>query len=154
MYTWKFIQHCHGKNSIQQEEDSFHQQIRLKYKEENSTVLPLEHTLHIHIHIKTHQFMSAKQIIYCSKMFVVGCPKRHVVFSSGQEIFVYLQNSRLNPHPPSFLFNTYHLRFSYPWRRPGRENLHLLPLRIKVKRKYASISLPAFVVYTVITFPI
>lgn len=30
-------------------------------------------------------------------MFVVRCPKRHVVFSGGQEIFVYSQNSRLDP---------------------------------------------------------
>jgi hypothetical protein len=29
---------------IQQEEDSFHQQIRLKFKEETSTVLHLEHS--------------------------------------------------------------------------------------------------------------
>jgi hypothetical protein len=39
----KLIQDCHGKRSIQQEEDSFHQQIGLKFKEETSKVLHLEH---------------------------------------------------------------------------------------------------------------
>ena len=36
------IQDCHGKSSTQQEEDSLHQQIRLKFKEENGKVLHLE----------------------------------------------------------------------------------------------------------------
>jgi hypothetical protein len=35
---------CHGKSSIQQEEDSFHQQIGLKFKEVTSKVLHLEHS--------------------------------------------------------------------------------------------------------------
>jgi hypothetical protein len=38
------IQNCHGKSNIQQEEDSFHQQIGLKFKEETSKVLNLEHS--------------------------------------------------------------------------------------------------------------
>jgi len=32
MYTRNKIQYCHGKNSIQQEESSFHQQIGLKFR--------------------------------------------------------------------------------------------------------------------------
>ena len=32
------------KSSIQQEEDSFHQQIRLKCKEETSEILHMEHS--------------------------------------------------------------------------------------------------------------
>jgi hypothetical protein len=39
-----YIQNCHGKSSIQQEEDSFHQQTGLKFKEETSKVLHLEHS--------------------------------------------------------------------------------------------------------------
>jgi hypothetical protein len=34
----------HGKSSFQQEEDSFHPQIGLKFKEEASKVLHLEHS--------------------------------------------------------------------------------------------------------------
>ena len=36
------IQVCHGKSSIHQEEDSLHQQIGLKFKEETSKVLHLK----------------------------------------------------------------------------------------------------------------
>jgi hypothetical protein len=35
---------CHGKSSIQQEEDFFHQQTGLKFKEETGKVLHLEHS--------------------------------------------------------------------------------------------------------------
>jgi hypothetical protein len=35
---------CQGKSSIQQEEDYFHQQTGLKFKEETSKVLHLEHS--------------------------------------------------------------------------------------------------------------
>jgi hypothetical protein len=38
------IQDFQGKSGIQQEKDSFHQQIGLKFKEETSEVLHLEHT--------------------------------------------------------------------------------------------------------------
>ena len=34
---------CHGKNCIQQEEDSFYQQIGLKFEEETNKMLHLEH---------------------------------------------------------------------------------------------------------------
>ena len=37
-------QDCHSKSNIQQEEGSFHQQIRLKFKEETSKVLQLEYS--------------------------------------------------------------------------------------------------------------
>ena len=36
---------CHGKSSIQQEEEYFHQQIGLTFKEETSEVLHLEHSI-------------------------------------------------------------------------------------------------------------
>jgi hypothetical protein len=39
------MQDCHGKSSIQQEGDSFHQQIGHNSKEETSKVLYLEHSL-------------------------------------------------------------------------------------------------------------
>jgi len=42
MYTGNYIQNCQGNSSIQQEEDSFHQQNRIKFKEETSKVLHLE----------------------------------------------------------------------------------------------------------------
>jgi hypothetical protein len=35
---------CHGNSSIQQDEVSFHKQIRLKFREETSKVLHLEHS--------------------------------------------------------------------------------------------------------------
>jgi hypothetical protein len=38
------IKDCHGKSSIQQEEDSLYQQIRLRAKEKISEVLHLEHS--------------------------------------------------------------------------------------------------------------
>jgi len=38
------IQDCHGKKGIQQEEDLFHQQSGLKFKEETSKVQHLEHS--------------------------------------------------------------------------------------------------------------
>jgi hypothetical protein len=44
MYMWIKIQNCHGKNSIQQE-NSLHQQIDLKFKEETNEVLHLECSL-------------------------------------------------------------------------------------------------------------
>jgi len=34
---------CHGKSCIQQEEDSFYQQIGLKFEEETNKMLHLEH---------------------------------------------------------------------------------------------------------------
>jgi len=34
MYTGNEVQDCHGKSSIQQEEETFHFQIGLKFKEE------------------------------------------------------------------------------------------------------------------------
>jgi hypothetical protein len=40
----KLNQNCHDKNSIQQEEKSFHQQTGIKFKEETSKVLHLEHS--------------------------------------------------------------------------------------------------------------
>jgi hypothetical protein len=40
----KLIQDYHGKNSIQQEEDSSHQQIGLIFKEETTEVLHLQHS--------------------------------------------------------------------------------------------------------------
>jgi len=40
---YQYIVRCSYKRSIQQEKDSCHQQILLKYKEENSKVLLLEH---------------------------------------------------------------------------------------------------------------
>jgi hypothetical protein len=40
--TIYIIQDCHGKSSIQ--EESFHQQIGLKFKKENSKVLHVEHS--------------------------------------------------------------------------------------------------------------
>jgi hypothetical protein len=42
--TFNQGQDCHGKSSIQQEEDSPHQQIRLRANEETSEVLHLEHS--------------------------------------------------------------------------------------------------------------
>ena len=39
----KLIQDCHGKSYIQQEEDSFYQQIGLKFEEETNKMLHLEH---------------------------------------------------------------------------------------------------------------
>jgi len=38
------MQDCHGKSNIQQEGDSFHQQIGRNSKEETSKVLYLEHS--------------------------------------------------------------------------------------------------------------
>ena len=44
MYTLNYIQDCHGKTCIQQEEeDSFYQQIGLKFEEETNKILNLEH---------------------------------------------------------------------------------------------------------------
>ena len=40
--TWNQIQDCHGKSCIQQE-DSFYQQIGLKFEEETNKMLHLEH---------------------------------------------------------------------------------------------------------------
>jgi hypothetical protein len=40
----QLMQDYHGKNSIQQEAGSFHQQTGLKSKEETSKVLHLEHS--------------------------------------------------------------------------------------------------------------
>jgi hypothetical protein len=37
------MQDCHRESSIQQEEDSFHQQTGLKFKEEGNEILHLEH---------------------------------------------------------------------------------------------------------------
>ena len=42
MYMWNYIQDCHGKSCIQQEEDSFYQQIGLKFEEESNKMLHLE----------------------------------------------------------------------------------------------------------------
>jgi hypothetical protein len=44
VYTGNQGQDCHGKSSINQEEDSLHQQIRHRAKEETSEVLHLEHS--------------------------------------------------------------------------------------------------------------
>jgi hypothetical protein len=38
-----FIQDCHGKSCIQQEEESFYQPTGLKFEEETSEMLHLEH---------------------------------------------------------------------------------------------------------------
>ena len=43
MYAWNSIQDCHGKSSIQQEEDSFHQKIGLQFKEGTSKLPHLKH---------------------------------------------------------------------------------------------------------------
>jgi len=42
-YTWNQIQDCHGNCSIQQE-NSFRQQIRLKFREETNELLQLGHS--------------------------------------------------------------------------------------------------------------
>jgi len=42
MYTGILSRVCHSKISIQQDEDSFHQQNGLKFKEKTSKVLHLE----------------------------------------------------------------------------------------------------------------
>jgi len=42
MYMWNEILDCHGKNSNQQ--DTFHQQMGLKFKEETNKVQHLEHS--------------------------------------------------------------------------------------------------------------
>jgi len=42
LYCVIFNMDCHGNSSIQQDEGSFHQQIRLKFREETSRVLHLE----------------------------------------------------------------------------------------------------------------
>ena len=39
------VQDCHGQSCIQQEEDSFYQQIGLKSEEETHKMLHLEHGL-------------------------------------------------------------------------------------------------------------
>jgi hypothetical protein len=39
------MQDCRGKSSIQQEGDSFHQQIGLKFKEETCEMTHLEHSI-------------------------------------------------------------------------------------------------------------
>ena len=39
------MQDCHGKSGMQQDEGSSHQQIGLKFNEESSSVLYLEHGL-------------------------------------------------------------------------------------------------------------
>ena len=44
IYSQNEIQDCHGKSSIQQEEDSFHYQFGLKFKEETTKGLRLEHS--------------------------------------------------------------------------------------------------------------
>ena len=43
-YTLNQIQKCHGKSSIQQEEDFLHQEIGLKFKLDTSKMLYLEHS--------------------------------------------------------------------------------------------------------------
>ena len=45
MYTWKWNQDFHGKSGIQQEEESFHQQIGPKLKDETNELLDMEHSL-------------------------------------------------------------------------------------------------------------
>jgi hypothetical protein len=45
MYSGNYRQDCYGMSSIQQEENSFHQQNGLKFKEETSTVPHLEPSL-------------------------------------------------------------------------------------------------------------
>jgi len=42
LYTGNYIQHCHGKSNIAQEEGSFQNEIGLKCKEEPSKMLHLE----------------------------------------------------------------------------------------------------------------
>jgi hypothetical protein len=44
MYMWNLIQDCHGKNSIQQESDPFHQQTGHIVKEEARRLLYLKHS--------------------------------------------------------------------------------------------------------------
>jgi len=44
LYTGSYIQDCHGKSNIWQEEGSFLQQIGLKFEEEPSKVLHLEYS--------------------------------------------------------------------------------------------------------------
>jgi hypothetical protein len=41
------MQDFHAKSSIQQEEDSFHQQIKLEFREETGKVLHLEHSFEL-----------------------------------------------------------------------------------------------------------
>ena len=43
-YDVHILTHCHDKSTIQQEENSFHQQIKLKFKAETSKLLHLEHS--------------------------------------------------------------------------------------------------------------
>ena len=43
MYVWNDIQDSRGKSCVQQEEDSFYQHIGLKFEEETSKMLYLEH---------------------------------------------------------------------------------------------------------------
>ena len=45
MYNWNEIQDCHGESNIQQEEDSFHQQVEPEFKEETSKVSHLDHSI-------------------------------------------------------------------------------------------------------------
>jgi hypothetical protein len=45
MYTWNEIKDCYCKIGIKQEGESFHQQIGLKFKEETSEVLHLDHSI-------------------------------------------------------------------------------------------------------------
>jgi hypothetical protein len=45
-YDVHILTHCHVKSTIQQEENSFHQQIKLKFKEETSKLLHLEHSFY------------------------------------------------------------------------------------------------------------
>ena len=44
MYMQNYIQDCQGKSRIRQEEDSFHQETGLQFKEETSKVAHLEHS--------------------------------------------------------------------------------------------------------------
>jgi hypothetical protein len=41
MYTWNYVKYCLVKNSMLQE-DSFHHQIGIKFKEETTKVMHLE----------------------------------------------------------------------------------------------------------------
>jgi len=90
MYIWNF-QDCHSKSSIQQE-DSFHEQIGLKIKEDTSTVLHSAHSFVWCWNLDTSE--SRSEIPWKFRNVVLEKHGGHLDYHFGSEVLQRVKEDR------------------------------------------------------------
>jgi hypothetical protein len=152
MYTWNFIQHCQGKSRIHQEEDSFTSKLELNLRNKLvqwyiwSTLYSHTYTL-IHSCWRNKWFSVLKYSLLVVRRAIFYFPvgKR---FSSTHKI-----PDQIRAHILSCLM---HIICSFPLPESGRvvKISTYLHLELRSGGSIPPFSLPPFIAYTAITFPI